>query len=217
MINLKKYDLFSNLNKEQEKYINSFLNKKTYRADTNIFIEGDHSDGIYLIEDGEVVIYRVTEKGSEKIFKIMKKGEIFGEMGVIDQKPRSASARSRKDCTLLKINNQGYLKILSNNNIAINLIKIFTKRLRKADQEIQMLSFSKTKVRIKNLLTKLANQNNGKLVYENNLTHQEIAGIVGSTRETVTRLLNELKKEGYFIKKNNKIILKKINCDNHYI
>lgn len=72
-----------------------------------------------------------------------------------------------------------------------------------------MLSFSKTKNRIKNLLKKLANQKDDKLVYENNLTHQEIAAIVGSTRETVTRLLNELEREGYFIKKKNKIILKK--------
>ena len=111
-----------------------------------IFKEGEIGDEIYLIEEGEVEIFKEIE-GKEKRIAILKEGEVFGEMSALDGKPRSASARALKDTVLRIMNREALIEYIKQNPFIEYLINTFIERLRIADEQIKFLSISPEELR----------------------------------------------------------------------
>lgn len=111
-----------------------------YAAGSQIFREGDVGDRMFIILSGEVHIRKKTGDASYKILTTMKKGDVFGEMAIVERKPRSASALTAKDCQLMVLDREAfYLLVSQNSEFAIKMIKSLSARLRKADNLIEQI------------------------------------------------------------------------------
>ncbi len=110
------------------------------KAGREIFKEGEPGDMMYIIQNGRI---KITKRigNADKILMVLQKGDFFGEMAIINQAPRTATATAVDDCELLCFNRQGFTSMISkNSNIAMNIIEKLCVRLEKADNQIRDLA-----------------------------------------------------------------------------
>lgn len=125
--------------------------EKTFLEGEIIFKEGEPGDEIYLIDRGEVKIFKEIE-GKEKVLAILGEGEVFGEMSVLDGKPRSASAMATKDTILRIMNREALIEYIKQNPFMEYLINTLIERLRIADEQIKFLSIKPEELRLLSFL-----------------------------------------------------------------
>lgn len=205
--------LFSGLNSQQLAILNDITHVNDYSAGEILFLEGEPADAFYAILEGEIKIIKVTAEGKEIILEKMGKGDFFGEMGILEEKNRSATALINKKSKLLVLEKDNFVGFIKDNpEIALKIIIELSHRLRQANQEIEGLAFMDVETRLKRLLLRLAKKckTNGLMEIEREITHQEMAKYIGSSRETVTRLINKLETEGLLKIEEDKIILKNL-------
>ena len=203
MINfLKLVPLFSSLNDEELDAINrhSFTNK--YPKNNIILVENETGDTLYIILKGKVKVIKISESGEEIILAILNDGEFFGDMSLMDGKPRSATVVSIEDSELLLIKRNDFENVIEKNpRIALKLLKELTTRLRNADEFIGSLVFLNVSGRIAGILVQLSKERGIKtdegVLIKSRPSHQELASMVGATRETVTRVLKQLENKQY--------------------
>jgi len=194
---LKNIPLFSSLNDQELDALSKVAVKKTFPKNTILFSEGDRSDSLYVICSGKIKVTINDKEGNEVILAIIGPGEYFGEMALLDSGPRSACAITKEPTQLLIFSKNDFMDIFSSNPIAFNLLKGLIKRLREANKKIESLALLDVYGRVARLLIQLAKPQNQKMVIEDKLTHQEIANMVGSSREMVSIILKELSNGGY--------------------
>ena len=205
--------LFKDLTTDELAVVEEIIYPAKYQNKEILFMEGDVGDAIYFIEYGLVKIFKTSSQGQEKTLALLKRGDFFGEMAVFNQSLRSASARIMKDSKLLVMGLEEFQEILTDNSdLALKIVATLAKRLKKANQEIKQLTFNSVEERLVKVLLKLqkkhgVKQKKGILISEQ-LTHQELANLVGSTRGTITKLLNKLAQEDKIINKQGYILLK---------
>ncbi|PZA07401.1 MULTISPECIES: Crp/Fnr family transcriptional regulator [unclassified Meiothermus] len=175
----------------QEAFIARF-----YPAGATVFKAGDLGSALYVVQQGRVRIFRTYLDDRERVFAFLGPGEVFGEMSLLDDEPRSASAEVVTDSVLLVLYREAYQSLIRRYpQVAHNIAGILAKRLREADLELEVLSFEEARGRVAYALLKLYRQGfgeNGRM----KLTHLELAQLSGTSRETVTRVLHALKNEG---------------------
>ena len=203
MINfLKLIPLFSSLNDEELEAILRLSFTVKYPKKKIVFFENEEGDKLYIILKGSVKVTKIFESGEEIILAILHKGDFFGDMSLLDGKPRSATVISIEDSELMLINRNNFEKVIEKHpRIAFKLLKELTSRLRKADELIGNLAFMDVTGRIAGILLKLAeehgqNTDDGVLI-KSRPTHQAIANMVGASRETVTRVFKQLEEKQY--------------------
>jgi len=186
--------------------------KKIYKNNKIIFQEGDASDAFYIINKGHGKAVIMDENGKEITLNVHGPDEYFGEMALIDNEPRSATIITKDQAEFTVIRREDFRKmVLSKPEMAINLLKGMSSRLRNATEKIENLAFLDVYGRIKKVLDKYATSENGEQIIKEKFTHQDIANLVGSSREMVSRIMKELVDGGYItIDKKLIRILKKI-------
>lgn len=194
---LKDIPLFSGLEDNEIAALEKATIRKKFQKNAILFSEGDATDSLYIIRTGKVKIIINDEEGREVILSILGPGEHFGEMALLDNGPRSACAMTKEPTEVLIIRKKDLMNVFSSSPIVFNLLKGLTNRLRKATKKIEDLALLDVYGRIAGLLTRLAESKNGQMQIEEKLTHQEIANMVGSSREMVSIILKELSKGGY--------------------
>ena len=211
-INLKKIALFNNLSEKAINDINKRCYIKNYKKGNIIFFKDDKADSFFIVLKGEVKVIRTSSSGREKILKKMKDGDFFGEMGIIENKPRSATAVVNKDSTMVVFAKDDFLFLIKKHpEISLNMIGDLSKRLRKADKDIENLSFFNVEMRLKKFFKERGIQSEEKenhFILNNSFTHQELANYIGTSRETITRIFKKLEEKELITYKNDKIILK---------
>jgi len=194
---LKDIPLFSGLSDEKIDALTKVARRKTFPKNTVLCSEGDLSDSLYIICTGKVKVTMNSEEGKEVILSMLGPGEYFGEMSLLDSEPRSATVITKESTELLIIAQRDFINLLSSDTIAFNLLKGLLKRLREANRKIESLALLDVYGRIARLLNLLGKQHGEKLLIEEKLTHQEIASMIGSSREMVSIILKELSNGGY--------------------
>ena len=194
---LKNIPLFSCLNDHELDSLSKVAVKKAFPKNTILFSEGDKSDSLYVISSGKVKVTINDMEGKEVILALLGSGEYFGEMALLDSGPRSACAITKEPTQLLIFSKNDFMDIFSSNPIAFSLLKGLIKRLREANKKIESLALLDVYGRVARLLNQLAKPQDQKMVIEEKLTHQEIANMVGSSREMVSIILKELSSGGY--------------------
>ncbi|MEN8134239.1 MAG: Crp/Fnr family transcriptional regulator [Thermodesulfobacteriota bacterium] len=181
--------------------------RKVYHKNTIIFSEGDLSDSLYIVASGKVKVTIIDDHGKEIILSILGPGDYFGEMTALeDGFTRSACVVTREKSEVLVLAKKDFRKIISGNpDIVFGLLKDSMERLRKANKKIESLALMDVYGRVARLFMELAKPSNGKLVIEDKLTHQDIANMVGSSREMVSRVMKELS-QGNYVTVDHKII-----------
>ncbi len=189
-------------NVEELEAINKLSFLKRFKKNNLILIEDEEGDTFFIIIKGKVKVTAFSEKGKEIIFTILYEGDFFGDMSLLDGKPRSASVIAIEDSELRLIRRTDFITLLEMHpKIALHLLARLTSRLRKADQRIESLAFLNATGRIAGILLQLADEKSchtpDGIVIKSRPTHQEFANMVGITRETVTRVLKQLEEKKY--------------------
>ena len=199
--------LFSGISTKDLNTIEQAAVKKVYLKNTIILSEGDLTDSLYIVTSGKVKVTIIDEHGKEIILSILGPGDYFGEMTALeDGFARSACVVTREKSEVLVLAKKDFRKIISGNpDIVFGLLKDSMERLRKANKKIESLALLDVYGRVARLFMQLARPSNGKQVIEDKLTHQDIANMVGSSREMVSRVMKELS-QGNYVTVNNKLI-----------
>ncbi|WP_341279442.1 Crp/Fnr family transcriptional regulator [Paenibacillus sp. FSL H8-0537] len=205
---LRNFPFFEHLNDLELAAIAPLFVTKTFAKGTQLFWEQDEGDELYMIKAGAVQIYR-HEEDREVILAIFHEGDYFGEMALIDStKLRSASAKVLEKSKLYVLKREQFFALLKENpGIAIHILGITLERLRKANELITDLTITNARTRISRLLLRLSDKYGTTIGLK--LTHQQIADMTGTVRETVTKVLLEMQNEGYI-----RIVSKKISILN---
>lgn len=198
---LRRVPIFGALNEDSMQRIASIMLEKSYSRKSIVFHEGDHGDTLYIIKSGRVKIAKVAIDGREKTLTIMQPGDFFGEMAIFDNLPRSATAEAiDSDVRLFGLNKKDFERLVHEYpSIALRIMKDLTRRIRQINQQIEDLAFKDVHGRVSSTLFQLLEteeQIRGQQLNCLRMTHQDLANMVGSSRETVTRALNRLQNEG---------------------
>ena len=207
---LKDISLFSCLDEEALGHVERVALRKRFPKNTIVFSKGDESDSLYIVESGKVKAVIHDEEGKEIVLSVFGVGEYFGEMSALDGVPRSATLITKEATEMLIIHRDDFKNSLSSNpDMAFNLLKVLLERLRRANQKIESLAFMNVYGRIANLLTQLAEPSGREWVIKEKMTHQEIANMIGSSREMVSKIVGELVEAGYISIEKKRITIRK--------
>ncbi len=166
-----------------------------------IFEEGEQGNAFYLIKSGLVKISKASSDGRAKTLAILKQGEFFGEMSMLSEEKRTASAEALLETRLYVLDKPNFSALINKNPLlSLQIIRTLIERLAQADRQIKNLALGNSRAKVADILLFLAEQfgNRDKLPTKVNikLTHQEIADLAGLARETTTKLLNEFVRDG---------------------
>ncbi|MGB9682107.1 MAG: Crp/Fnr family transcriptional regulator [bacterium] len=209
---LKTLSLFKGISEDAIRKILAIAKEKRYKKGEIIYYQGDISYTLDIIKKGKLKVTIMTEEGKEKILAILSEGDIIGEISLIDNRPRSATVEALEDCSLLSIKKEDFGKfLLEYPKISIEIARILSERLRDADRSIEELTFYDVRTRIISLLISLGERygkpiSNGIEIHIR-FTHQELADLVGSSRETITRVLGELQENKIIRIEKDKILI----------
>ncbi|WP_038045682.1 Crp/Fnr family transcriptional regulator [Thermus caliditerrae] len=186
--------LFQDLSPEEARLARSYFQPLFYPKGKLVFEQGDLGQSLYLVERGRVRLYRTHLGGQEKTLGFLGPGGVFGEMSLLDASERSASAVAEEDTLLLTLHRESYFGLIRRLPLfAHNLARILAYRLREANLELDLLAFEEAQSRVAYALLKLVRQGYGLRLH---LRHQDLAALAGASRETVTRVLHQLKGQG---------------------
>jgi CRP-like cAMP-binding protein len=209
---LRAIPLFASLEESGLQEIADLLIDRKFPKDAVIFEDGSIGDYMYVIRSGEVKVTKMSEDGREKILEILGEGEFFGEMALLDRQPRSASVKTTRPCTLLALSRQDFSALLRRDpDISLELIRELVRRIREADEQIRGLLFERVEARTRRLLRRRANEavpDRPDRRATPPITHQQLADLVGTSRETVTRVLKELKDSGWLEQEGKRYIVR---------
>ncbi|MFN2367211.1 MAG: Crp/Fnr family transcriptional regulator [Desulfurivibrionaceae bacterium] len=201
--------IFSGISDPDLEKIKQAAVKKVYPKNTIILSEGDLTDSLYIVAGGKVKVTIIDEHGKEIILSILGPGDYFGEMTALEAgSARSACVVTREKSEVLILSKKEFRKIISANpDIVFSLLKDSIERLREANKKIESLALMDVYGRVARLFLQMArlDKNTGKQVIGERLTHQDIANMVGSSREMVSRVMKELCR-GDYVSVNHKII-----------
>lgn len=202
--------IFGQLDEARAKSLFTDFQRRTYAKNSFVINAGDNSDCFYLIQSGKIKIIILDEEGKEVILSILGSGEHFGEFSLIDGQPRSASAVTMEESALLIVNKDHFRECLTENpDIAERVMVSLTQRLRDADRKIEGLALYDVYSRLVRTLSELSTEQDGKLILQQRLTHQDLANMIGASREMITRILRDLATGGYISVENREITLLK--------
>lgn len=197
---LRELPLFSELNDEELKHLESITSKRTFPKRQYVFMEGEPREAVYFIEEGTVKIFKVDEEGNEQVINILQKGEMFPHIGFFDTTPYPATAEVMERTVLFLIRIEDFDNLLMEQPaIAVKVMKIMGQKIRMLQQRVQELISQDIRHRIARTLFRLS-QEVGKKVpdgirIEMPITNRDLANMVGSSRETINRILGQMKKE----------------------
>ena len=198
---LSRIEFFSELDEPQLGRIAEVAQFLSVPKDKIIFNAGDQADAVFVVASGKVKIVVTTPDGKELILAMLGAGQVFGEMALLESGPRSASVITETAVELLAINRADFQRILaSEQSISHRLLAILSQRLRRANSKMQSLAYIDVAGRLARYFMDLAKDHGQRLgngwVVVRRPTHADIANSIGTSRETVSRLINEFE-EGF--------------------
>ncbi|MGM0501557.1 MAG: Crp/Fnr family transcriptional regulator [Bacillota bacterium] len=197
---LKNSNFFSSLAQEELEQIEKIMKPRNYNQGELIFFEGEAGEGLFFLESGKVKLTKMVENGDEQILTIIKPGNIFAEVVLFGNANYPATAVALEESKLHLIRSRDMEQIIKDNpEIALKLLDVMSKRLRRAQKLVRDMGLKDTTCRTASLLIYLAQEYgteiNDKIKIDLKLTQQELANMIGTTRETISRVLNKFKDE----------------------
>jgi CRP/FNR family cyclic AMP-dependent transcriptional regulator len=204
---LERVSLFQTLSKNEVAELEAIIQERSVAKNTLVITEGDETDCLYIMVKGKAHALRSDKSGRQFIVERFGPLDYFGEMSFFDRCARCATVITKEKCTLKILPRKAFSDFADRHpKIYTNVIHALLEKLRKATRQIEELVFLDVYGRLARVL--IENQNaNG--IIEEKLTQQELADMVGSTRETVNRIFNELVAGGYITREKGRIKIKK--------
>ena len=205
---LSQQSLFQSITTPDLEKISSLAYPQDFQQGEILFLENEPGNCLYLIRRGWVKIAKISSEGREKALAILGSGDCLGELALLDGKGRSAMAQALTPVETFCINSDDFKRLLDHYpRISRALIPVLTARIRRANKEIENLIFYDVQTRMFSFFLEHGKLINNEIVVPR-LPHREIASILGTSRETVTRFLGELTQKGAIELKQKQLILK---------
>ncbi len=198
---LKIIPLFQGMTLEELKKLEKITKERSYKKGNVIISEGEKSENVFIIKSGKVKIFKTSNDGREIILDIKGKSKIFAEVTLFDNGLNPATVVAIENCIVLSISNDDLEVIIRENpDMALNIIKVMSRRLKEAQSRVKNMAINDTYVRTAQTLLKLIDKygvetENGVIELTLNITREELAGLVGTSRETVSRAISQFSKE----------------------
>ena len=206
---LKAVPLFASFPDDQLRLLTPVITRRSLPRSTTVMASGDATDSLYIVLSGRLKVMMSDAEGKEVILSILGPGEFFGEMGLIDDAPRSASVVSIEACELLSIAKRDFKKCLAENfEMAQAVMRGLVRRLRDADRKIGSLALLDVYGRVARLLLDMSETVDGEKIVTKRLPKQDIAKMIGASREMVSRVMKDLQMGGYIEVRGSNIVLR---------
>jgi CRP/FNR family transcriptional regulator len=203
MLLLKNYDLWCHLSDEEYRDLKVQHHVIDVPKGEYIYFEAYNLNKIYFVKEGTIKIGYIDGEGNEKVKEIIRKGELFGQFSLERNNLNGEFAQAyRNDVSICAFTIDDFEKLLKNRpELALKYSKQVGAKLRNIENRLLNLLNKDVKTRLIHFLWQLIEQNLGEVTEEgfcmpNYLTHEDIAGLIGSSRQTVTTIINELETEG---------------------
>jgi CRP/FNR family cyclic AMP-dependent transcriptional regulator len=195
---LRNVPLLSVLSEKDLALLSRVVSRKSYARGSLILGAGDPTDSLYILISGRIKVFMSDLDGKEVILAILGPNEFVGEMGLIDNSPRSANVVALEACEMVCISKSDFKRCLAENfEMAMTVMRGLVKRLREADNLIGSLALIDVFGRVARLLLEMAEIVNGERVVTKKLSKQDIARMIGASREMVSRVMKHLQAAGY--------------------
>jgi CRP/FNR family cyclic AMP-dependent transcriptional regulator len=199
---LRRVWLFSGLEPGELAQIGGLAVARRYRARETVVRQGDDSGDLFVVLSGRLKVTWNDTEGGEVLLSILETGDVFGEIALLDDRPRSASVTAMEACELLVVERRGFRGLLvSVPNLALNLLLVMARRLRNLSDRTQNMSLLNVECRLAKTILGLAEQfgkqgQRGSILLTLKLSQQDLANMVGATRELVNRRLKSWQDQG---------------------
>lgn len=201
MVWLRDMSIFSDLNDVEIADVAAIVRIQKVSRLRHIFYEGDERKYVYMVRKGTVKITKVDEEGREQIVSFLQPGDMFPHIGFFDDSPYPGTAVAIEDLVIACIPILEFEKLMARQpKIAVKVMRVLGRKILELQQKLQDVTQQNAAERISRTLAHLAeqygeNEGSGRML-SLRVTNRELANMVGTTRETVNRVLNELKRQG---------------------
>ncbi|MCS6319907.1 MAG: Crp/Fnr family transcriptional regulator [Nitrospira sp.] len=198
---LKHIRLFDGISPSEMQEMEKITRMEEVKKRQPLYLPGDPSSSVYLLKRGRVKIANTAANGKEVTFDILEAGDVFGELDVLEDAPRSTSAETLDDALICVIPRKDFDQYLAMHpSVMFKLTKLIGLRLKKIQSRVEDLVFREVPARLAHLLLKLSKSDgvaDGQGVrLKAKLTHQEMANLIGCSRETVSATMGQFRDEG---------------------
>jgi CRP-like cAMP-binding protein len=209
---LHNFDWLRELSSAETAQLQKRSLRREYAPAEMIFTPASHPQSVYLLERGLVRIFRLSPSGSETTFGYVKPGEIFGELAAFSDGPRESFAEAVQSSTVWRIAREALQKaIAAHPAIVVEVVKQVGTRLKRIESRVENLVFRDVRARVASILLELA-EGFGRagtrgLTIDLWLSQEELATLVGATRQSVNACLRELRREGFVARDGRRFVL----------
>jgi len=207
---LRAIPLFRRVSEGDLEELAVHLIERRFPKNSTVVEEGLPGDYMYVIREGRAKVTKASEDGREKIMNFLEAGSFFGDMALLGDETRSASVKTLEESLLLALSRRDFIDLLRQSpDLSLAVIEELANRLRETNEQARSLSFQGVEERTRNLFERIARPESsaGDQLMTPALTHQQIADMVGTSRETVTRAIKQLKESGWLSQQGKRYVI----------
>lgn len=207
---IRRVPLFSMLTNDQAQAIADSVVKRRFRRGEIIVEHGRKSNALFILLNGRARVLTSDARGREVILAVLQPGDYVGEMSLIDNEPHSATVRAEIQTDMLILGRAEFARCLpENSSLSYAIMRGLVHRLRQADRQIESLALLDVYGRVARTLLDMAEEHDGVQLIRNKVSRQDMAKIVGASREMVSRVMKDLEERGVIeTQENGSVIIK---------
>jgi CRP/FNR family cyclic AMP-dependent transcriptional regulator len=196
---LRNHPLFRDLPAPALERLGSYMKARKVARGSAIFAKGDPGSGLMGVLAGTVKVSVASAEGKDIVLNVFREGDVFGEIALLDGRPRTADATAMSDCELVVIERRDFVPFLgSNPDVTLKLIEILCSRLRRTSEQVQDLSFLNLPTRLAKTLIELTTaKESAEPKRKVAITQREISQMIGRSRESTNKQLRAWAKRGW--------------------
>ncbi|MDR0777536.1 MAG: cyclic nucleotide-binding domain-containing protein [Azonexus sp.] len=208
LVVLRNVPLFSGLSESELEKLSRVCGRRRVERGAFVVRTAEAIDSLYILLTGRAKVTNTDEEGREIILAWLGPGEFFGEMGLIDGSPRSASVVASEPCELLVLGKEAFQRCLQDNfQVAQKLMQILVRRLREADRKIESLALLDVYGRVARLLLDMSVVEEGRRIIRKKVSKQDMARMIGASREMVSKVMRDLELSGYIATEGSLVVI----------
>lgn len=194
---IRRVPIFSMLTNEQAQTIADGVGKRRYRRGEFIVEQGRKSDALFILLSGRARVITSDARGREVILAVLEPGDYLGEMSLIDGEPHSATVRAEVQTDVLVLGRTEFSACLpESGSLSYAILRGLVARLRNADRQIESLALLDVYGRVARALLDMATEEEGQRIIRSKVSRQDLAKVVGASREMVSRVMKDLEERG---------------------
>lgn len=205
---LDRVDLFEGLTDEHAELLMERSRVRTFAANTIVVSEGDEGNSLFVVQSGALKAFLTDNAGREVTLSLLDPGDYFGELALLDEAPRSASVAAVTKSEVLQIPRSAFLALIEVHPACMQMVvRNLVGRIRTLTESVRSLALVDVFGRISRVFNSLAVEKDGVMQIDRRLTQQDLANMVGASREMVNRILRDLVSGGYVVLEQHRIIV----------